>query len=59
MVPHPDAEPENHCRIVCRNPSARHCLRAADCGKDFQEEHSPESGQQARKAVAELTYHQR
>ena len=25
----------------------------------FQEEHSPESGQQARKAVAELTYHQR
>lgn len=59
VVPHPYAEPENHCRIVCCNPSARHCLRSADCGKDFQEEHSPESGQQARKAVAELTYHQR
>ena len=33
MVSYPHAIAQNHSRIICGNPPARHSLRATDCGK--------------------------
>lgn len=37
MVSYPHAIAQNHSRIICGNPPARHSLRATDCGKNIQE----------------------